>query len=1130
MFCAFASVNVQAQSETGQIVGLVTDPNGAAIPSAKVKIVNMGTGAERSTTTESQGAYNTTNLIPAIYEVTVEASGFATMKKRVQVTVGSKAILDFKMSVGTAQEVVEIVAGAGVQVNTETQTLGSVIDSKKITELPTLTRNPYALVSTAGNISGADPTGRGVGFAINGQRAASTGILLDGATNSDEFRATPGQAIPLDAVQEFSVLTSNFTAEIGRAGGGVVNVATKSGTNDFHGTGYWFGRYSNLASTSFRDNARGVPKAVFTRNQFGYSIGGPIFKDRLHFFQSTEWTRVRSGANTFAVIPTPQLLAAANANTRDFFNAFGKRKSGLQVQNTITKATATTLSSGDTICNATGPCAALPVGTPMFDRVTYFRPGNSGGGDPQNSYALVGRLDWNISERTQVYGRYALEDQAFLKGSGAHSPYQGFDTGTTAFNNNFVVSLVHTINPQVISQSKLVYNRLNGANPLGDFPNTPTLFFRTISTRIGGDLAALPGYLPFNPGTGIPFGGPQNFIQGYQDMSWTAGKHQYRFGGSYVYLQDNRTFGAYANPSLTLGNNLTNAMDAFLNGTLLQFQSAIDPQGKFPCKDPSRPDPTCVVTLPVGQPSFSRSNRYHEFAVYGQDSWKVSPRFTLNLGLRWEYYGVQHNKDPRLDSNYYDGVGGSIFDRIRAGGVSIAPLSPIKGLWKKDWNNFAPRVGFAWDLFGDRKTSLRGGYGIGYERNFGNVTFNVIQNPPNYAVISIISGVDVPGTIPISTSLAGPLAGTTGSKALPTVSLRNVDSNITNAYAHFWSLSIEREVLPKLLFAIDYSGSKGQSLYSLEDPNRTGSGNVFLGIPCQGTGPTGCRDRLTTNLLTSPTGATVRASQYSNLNRRGNGGFSNHNAMNVRVQSNSFASTGLTFVFNYTWGHTFDNISSTFSESANNFNLGLLDPFNPRLDYGNADFDIRHRATIGSIWEVPFAKGLDGAGKYILDGWTIAPNFTASTGAPFTLWDCTNAFFQVCPRAVQIGAIARKGADNPPAASGPGDFRYIEVPAASVGTYVHPLTQNAEFGPFPANMTARNFFRGPGAWNFDVGIYKTTRITEGFSLQYRAEFFNAFNHANMFVLGESADVSAQNFVTSRRDGRRNIQMALKLIF
>jgi len=250
---------------------------------------------------------------------------------------------------------------------------------------------------------------------------------------------------------------------------------------------------------------------------------------------------------------------------------------------------------------------------------------------------------------------------------------------------------------------------------------------------------------------------------------------------------------------------------------------AIDPLGKFPCKfssnplvafnpnDPANQDESCRISTPAVAPDFTRSNRYHEFAFYVQDSWKFNRRLTLNLGLRWEYFGVQHNKDASKDSNYYDGLSGNVFNRILTGDMQTTPLSPIGGLWQKDWNNFAPRLGFAWDVFGNGKTSLRGGYGIGYERNFGNVTFNVIQNPPAYSVLQL-------DLIPVQVNNFGPLGGNIGTQPLRISSARNVVSNVRTAYAHLWSMSIERELFKNLLFAVDYSGSKGVKLYSLENP------------------------------------------------------------------------------------------------------------------------------------------------------------------------------------------------------------------------------------------------------------------------------------------------------------------------
>lgn len=1122
-----------AQTETGQITGTISDPSGALIPEAKVTATNAQTGLARSVATTNAGAYAVTNLPPGLYDVTVEMQGFSVAKKRAQVNVGTRVGLDFVLEVGQTQTLVEVTSSVGAEVNVESQTVGSVILNKQVVELPSLTRNPYDFVATAGNVSENDPAvGRGVGVAINGQRSTSTGILLDGAGNTDDFGAALGVEVPLDSVQEYSILTSNYTAEFGRAGGGIVNVLTKSGTNEFHGTAFWFNRVSRLAANSFDNNANGIPKAVFTRNQFGYAVGGPVVKNKLFFFQNTEWIRVRSQATTTAWAPNAALVNLSDSNTQEFFQAFGARRPDLiMLEEGVTKNQL--LERGFDPCAgaaSAGGCALLPGSTPMFDRVAYNRPADSGGGNAQDKYLVLGRIDYNISDSTQLYGRFALHNENIFRGYQIyHSPYQGFDAGRVFDNSAYLVSLTKTLSPTTVSQSKVSFSRIIDEQGMGEQPFTPTLYMRTTRSAMLGTNIAFPGYLPYNPGVAIPAGGPQNSLNFYQDFNLVRGAHTFRFGGQYLYMQQNRTFGAFANSVQTLGQNFGGAIDNLLLGQLLQFQGAVDPQGKYPCVDRSNPDPSCIVSLPVGAPNFSRSNLYHEFSLYAQDSWRLSRNVVANLGVRYEYFGVQHNRNPQLDSNYYDGEGASIYERIRNGHVFIAQDSPAGGLWRPDWNNFAPRVGLAWDMFGNGSTSLRGGYGISYERNFGNVTFNVIQNPPGYAVLALIAPADIP-MIPISTDNAGPLAGSEGSKALPPVSLRNVDSDIRTAYAHFWSASLERRIGQSMVAAIDYVGSRGMNLYTLEDPNKVGYGNAFLGDPCtpgEGGGPGSCTARL-------------RTSQYTALNRRSGKGFSDYHGMNLRFDITDIGRTGLTFRTNYTWAHAIDNLSSTFSENDNNFNLGLLDPFNPRLDKGNADFDVRHRIAVSGVWELPFARSLNGFAKAILDGWSVAPILTARTGNALTVFDCSFAAFAVCPRAMFDGPVPGTG-QAVPIEGVPNSFSYFDFTNAPVNSdWYNPLTGTSEVGPFPSNMSGRNSFRGPGAWNLDLGVYKTTKVSERVSVQLRGEFYNTFNHSNLYVVGADADLSGGNrTVAAQRgvpptylgaDDRRNIQLALKVIF
>jgi len=1106
------AVAAYAQTETGQITGTVFDPAGAVVPSANVTAKNVATGATRTTTSTNAGVYVVSNLAPGDYELTVSAAGFATQKRQVSVEVGAKVGVDTHLEVGNVSTVVEV-AAAGIQVNTESQTLGSTINTQSVMELPSVNRDVYALVASVPNISPNDPDGRGVGYAINGMRSASTNIMLDGVANNDEFGAGIGQAVPMDSVQEYSVLTSNYTAEVGRASGGVVNVVTKSGTNEFHGSAYEFNRVSALASNSFYNNANGLAKGIYDRNNFGYSIGGPVMKNKLFFFQNTEWLRIRSSAPQTNMVPASQFISAMAPAAQAFFAAYGKLRPDATVLNTYTKNQLVAGGSNPCSGGATGgPCASLAGTTPMFSQVAYNIPTDAGGGNPRNQYEIVGNVDYNKSEKTQVSFKYALQNDNEFVGTNASSPYAGYDTGFTNVNNHVTLSMTHSFSPTFISQTRLSFNRQNDTQPLGAAPVGPTLYMSgsTVQTELGYNIT-FPGYLPWSPGNAIPFGGPQNFAVIAEDLSKVMGKHNFRFGGQYEYMRDNRTFGAYEEAVESLGTNKGKAFDNLINGQLYNFEAAINPQGKYPGG---------TLTLPVGPPSFSRSNRYNEGALYAQDTWKISRNVTLNLGLRYEYYGTQHNKNGALDSNYYLGAGSTIQQQIASGSVQIAGNSPIGELWTPGSKNFGPRVGIAWDVKGDGKTSFRAGYGIGYERNFGNVTFNIIQNPPNYAVITLTAGSDLP-TIPISVSNAGPFAGSTGSKVLGAVTLRAVDPHIKQAYAHQFSAALEHQFRPTVLGSVSYSGSMGEDLYAINSYNKISAGNIYGGIPCTpGTGGPGDFGNCTARL--NP--------QYGNINWRGNGGISNYNALIGRILLRNVAKTGVTLDANYTWSHAIDNLSSTFSAGATgDYELGFMDPYNPMLDRGNADFDVRHRMVISGTWNVPLFKGSSLTDK-ILGGWEFAPIFTAHTGGPVTLYDCSNDY-TYCTRAQSLGPLPDTGVTNVPTST-PDYYSFYPISPKqfAIGTWANPKTNLSDFGPFPSNMLARNTLYTPGTWNLDLGFYKNNKLSERVALQLRLEMYNTFNHARFSVDATTLDVSSDSYVGGSFNGNRNIQLGAKVTF
>lgn len=1191
MVASFVPGMLNAQVASGSIQGTVKDPSGAVVAGATVNVLNGETGFTRSATTDNNGLFALIALPLGQYKLTVQAKGFAGYSESIQVTVGSRLEREIALSVGTTATTVEVL-GAGIAVvNTINQEVSSVVTSAEITQLPTLTRNPYDLVATAANAQQDSQAGvgenRGAGYSINGQRSASTSILLDGAENVDLFTATVGQTVPLDSMQEFRVISGGMTAEYGRASGGVVNVATKSGSNAFHGSAYEFNRVAAMSSNTYFNAANEIPKAGFTRNQFGFSIGGPIAKNKLFFFNNTEWIRVRSSAPWTTHVPDPAFIAAASGNTQDFFSAFGTLRSDVRQIGTVPVSE---------LGFTPGPLLAAYAGSgdpAVFDTVTYNVPVDAGGGTPQNTLMSVARVDYNITDRTQIFGRYSVYSENDFNGAVNTSPFVGYETGEQIKNHAGMLSLTHTFTPNFLSNTRLTVTRLKDVQPLGEAPVSPTLYLSNATVaRFSGIRVALPGYNEYTPGNSIPFGGPQNLIQLYHDMSFIKGKHTIRFGGQYIYTQDNRMFGAYesAVEALSATQIAAGAFENFLGGNLAVFQGAVDPQGKFPCQyDPVTGSqiktPDCQVTLPVGAPSFSRSNLYNDFAFYGQDSWKITPRFTLNLGLRWEYYGVQHNRNQKLDSNFYYGSGETMWDRIRAGSVQIAPNSPAKGLWNPQKKNFGPRIGFAWDIFGDNKTSLRGGFGIAYERNFGNVTFNVIQNPPAYAVLSI-TPTDVGGSIPVTTDNAGPLGGSSGSKYLPRVSLRHVSEDINAAYTEQWNLGLERELHPGLVASLGYNGARGIHQYSISNINESGFAQVFLGDE-------------TPNLRLN--------TQYTNINNRGSLGDNYYHALVGAVRGNL---KDMQFNANYTYSHSIDTLSSTFSGEIQNNGLGYLNPFSVGLDKGSSDYDARHRFSFSAVLPLPiFNHSGSRFLKEALGGFSFAPMFTYRTGYPFTAFDCSwGASPYNCPRAFMASGATVPKSGSAGADLGGDIFDYMTLPAAVATTAVingfdedgNPTSGvNVVPGPdqysgpavitgtstpfplasyavddngndmfdangdpirlntaasnlptctgvlgqgctFPSNMLHRSSFVGPGNWQLNFGIYKDFNITERVKLQLRGEFFNLTNHKNFYILGfgaGGADVSVSPTVQAMKGGygnpyddHRDVQLALKVTF
>lgn len=1107
-----ASVAANAQSYTGSISGTVTDTSGAVVPDAKITLTNTATKVTRTATSGASGVYNFAALPPGEYKLAVEAKNFGKQEKRAIVTVAQDLKVDIALGTATVTETVTV-AGGAVAVNTEDAQLSNVVSGKQL-DLPLLTRDVYDLVQlSSGANDGPDKdTGyqRGTGMAINGQRSQSGNFMLDGGENNDTFIAGVGQSVPADAVQEFRVQTNNYTAEFGRSSGYVANVITKSGTNAFHGSLYEYNRNSEFAAKDAYTNAIGDPRPFFNRNQFGGSIGGPVIKDKTFFFFSTEWLKIRSSTPVGYFVPTPELLGAVDPGTTGTM---------------FTKYPAPTIPAGAQTLNATDlgltgltsalgssmGGAAIPDTMPLFGRVVVPTPQDAGAGIPGDSLMLVSKIDHHFTDKTTLTGRYAYYREADQMGTVSHSPYAGFNTDNFARNQNLGLTLTHVWSPSVVTEHRFVWNRLLNNQPIGDNPLGQSLYLYDIAASQSNGAIVLPGYTatPDMYGSAIPFGGPQNEAQVYNSVSWQKGKHSLKFGGQWVHIQDNRTFGAYSYALAMLGRGANNDVQDLINGTISDYSLAVDPQGNFP---------TDGLPSTYGPPRFDRHDRYNEVSFFGLDSWRVTPRLTLNAGLRWEYFGPLHSmsSESYLDSNFYFGPGSNYLEQIANGGFNYANAQPgdmYGKLYRANWGNIAPRFGFAYDLTGKGTTVVRGGFGVFYDRNFGNVLFNVFMNPPNFAIVRAGSKVGTPD-VSISLDQYAALQGAVLPGTYYSASARALDPNMRTAYANEWNFGVQHDFSNVGVVDLTYVGSMGVHLYSMNNINRLGS-QILIDPGCVSTS---C-GALNPNISTP-------------LTLRSNSAQSSYHSLQVGLKSRYIKSAGMQFLANYTWSHSIDNASSTFGDSylLSYYGLtGFQDAFNPKGDLGASDFDVRHRFVTSFNWDIPFARNTKGVMNYILDGWSWNGMLTFRTGYPFSVYDILGADNYSEPvRPTLIGSMPSTHTGG---YLGGGVWGYLPFDNFGPGPSVN--------GPF-IGAIGRNTFRAPGMQTWNMSFFKTFKIAEGKNLQFRGELYNIFNHPNMFVFPGSNFLGLSDQVTAMKGGtptttgnveqHRNIQFALRFNF
>jgi hypothetical protein len=686
---------------------------------------------------------------------------------------------------------------------------------------------------------------------------------------------------------------------------------------------------------------------------------------------------------------------------------------------------------------------------------------------------------------------------------------------------------------------KAQYERINISRNIDTNTFGPRLVLTGYpASGFGGVPSGFPGDQPFAPELNSILNGPLNLGQVVLDFFGAWRDHQLRFGASYYYWQDNRNVNSYQDGLYTLQGGAPAALDFLVGGAASTFSTAINPFGAVPGG---------TITLPVVQPDFNRSISAHDVSAYISDIWRVSPRVSVLLGLRWDYFAVPRSRNDQIFLNYYLGPGSDDFTQV-ANGVFVAPDTPLapgspafddnKRFFNRDWANFGPRLGVAWDITGrgaqccqgpTRATTLRAGYGISYERLF-YATSPFFQFTSNFAIPSLTAGTPnpfpPPATIPptiLSTSNFGPLGGAAGTAILPPTLIRGIESDLDTPYVHFWNVSLEREISTNTYAALRYVGAAGRSLFTFSNINRPGSATLLDVTP-------------------DPTSLARLNPAFGPIYFLTSDGKSNYNAFIAEVTNGTWRTIGLQFTARYRFSKALDNVSTIFGNNigtfGNAFTTNMLSPLDPDNDYGRADWDATHRVVGSFSWEVPFdwftnrcCGGSDGWKKHVFGGWQVAGIFAAQSGLPFTVFNCTGAATAEtpCPRAglapgVDLSDITSPGADNAVASTTvPNFFNFL-----GSGNFVTPTPSNV-LPPFTNNTPGRNVFRGPNYWNFDFGVYKRFKITEDVSVQIRSEFYNLFNNSNMFVQ-PSVDIGANPFVPSFKNGARFIQFGAKFLF
>lgn len=1056
--CMPAPVSAQVVGAT--ISGTVVDASGAKMAGADITITNVGTGITTTTTTKTEGVFGVPNLQPGNYEISVSAKGFSTLvRKGITLNVGQELILNLSLQVGSVSEQVTVTAEAPT-VNLANATIGGLVNQRTVEELPLNGRSWTDLavlepgVHQSENqppITAGDRIKRGLGveITISGSRPQQNNYMLDGVNINDYANAGPGSVLGgnlgTDAVAEFAVLTTNYSAEYGRTSGGVITATTKSGTNQFHGSAYEFIRNRALDADSFIDNANGNPKPPFRRNQFGASAGGPIQKDKTFIFGDYEGVRQALGITTVSNVPSPD----ARSGTISISNLPGSTPVACVAPspNPNNVCTVPVNSNIQKFFNTNLiPLPNLPVPTGSDLGQFFFTQMQN---TAENFFII--RSDHTFSAKDRIFATYQFDKAS----QSIPDQYQSVLLHNPMFRQMVAIEENHVFSPSLLNSVRVGFNRDNvespsGATPINSASADRTLGFIPDSTigaiGIGGGFAGYPGGVDVN----APLKFHYNSIQAYDNLFYTKGKHSMKFGFNVERIRGN-TFGAD------------------FPGGLINFNTLYD----FLTNDAASlsADETGFVT--------GRGVRQTIFGAYFQDDYHVRPNLTVNIGLRYEPASIITEEAGKLANlrsftPVFEGLKPVYGVAPQAGQAEVFLGSPY--IMNPTKRNFEPRVGFAWDPFNDGKTSVAGGFGI----------FDLLPLP-----VEMGSGVDgsAPFDVGVSAgntqatpamvlgcSSSNPNACGVYSVALGNASGRNyvMDFNPHRNYVMQWNFNIQRQIAPETTFTIGYVGARGKHMrFQADDVNMvyptTGLAQAYpLVWPNPNAAPCPCT-------VVNPNMGRTQMALWD--------GSYYYNGLQAQVKKRM--SHGFQVEGSYTFSKDIDDGGGSVASDPFRNSVSTLLWFCKACRRGLTDQDQRHVLTVNYEWDIPTPASFNAPEKAILGGWETGSIVTVASGTPFTvLMSGGDLLGQGNTDPYQFpDKLNSPGCANPVNPGNAAD--YVKTQCFAPPTPIYRL-----------GTSGRNSVIGPGLVNMDFSLFKNIQIRESLKAQFRAEFFNVLNHPN----------------------------------